>query len=107
MDRHELRRLDPYRQNVADPMRRTAWLLDNEPGERPELAASAFVFIAEEAAMATTMAVHIQGGLGISSGAATAYLVRARGWPLAGGDPAASAERVASLVCSRGVGGIT
>ncbi len=82
--------------------RRAAWFLDNEPDERPELAASAFVFMAEEAAKAATMAVHIQGGLGVSAeAAATAYLVRARGWPLAGGDPAASAKRVAEIVCAR------
>ena len=62
--------------------RRAAWFLDNEPDERPELAPSAFVFMAEEAAKAATMAVHIQGGLGVSAeAAATAYLVRARGWP--------------------------
>ena len=71
--------------------RRAAWFLDNEPDERPELAPSAFVFMAEEAAKAATMAVHIQGGLGVSAeAAATAYLVRARGWPLAGGDPGAT-----------------
>lgn len=82
--------------------RRAAWFLDNEPDERPELAPSAFVFMAEEAAKAATMAVHIQGGLGVSSeAAATAYLVRARGWPLAGGDPGATAQRVAEIVTAR------
>ncbi|GBG39713.1 acyl-CoA dehydrogenase family protein [Mycobacterium montefiorense] len=82
--------------------RRAAWFLDNEPDERPELAPSAFVFMAEEAAKAATMAVHIQGGLGVSSeAAATAYLVRARGWPLAGGDPGATATRVAEIVTAR------
>jgi alkylation response protein AidB-like acyl-CoA dehydrogenase len=82
--------------------RRAAWFLDNEPGERPELAPSAFVFMAEEAAKAATMAVHIQGGLGVSAeAAATAYLVRARGWPLAGGDPGATALRVAEIVAAR------
>ena len=82
--------------------RRAAWFLDNEPGERPELAPSAFVFMAEEAAKAATMAVHIQGGLGVSAeAAATAYLVRARGWPLAGGDPGATAQRVAEIVAAR------
>ena len=82
--------------------RRAAWFLDNEPEERPELAPSAFVFMAEEAAKAATMAVHIQGGLGVSSeAAATAYLVRARGWPLAGGDPGATATRVAEIVTTR------
>jgi alkylation response protein AidB-like acyl-CoA dehydrogenase len=82
--------------------RRAAWFLDNEPDVRPELASSAFVFMAEEAAKAATMAVHIQGGLGVSAeAAATAYLVRARGWPLAGGDPGASAKRVAEIVAAR------
>lgn len=82
--------------------RRAAWFLDNEPDVRPELAPSAFVFMSEEAAKAATMAVHIQGGLGVSSeAAATAYLVRARGWPLAGGDPGVAAKRVAEIVAAR------
>lgn len=82
--------------------RRAAWFLDNEPHARPELAPSAFVFMAEEAAKAATMAVHIQGGLGVSSeAAATAYLVRARGWPLAGGDPGASAKQIGRLLADR------
>ncbi len=82
--------------------RRAAWFLDNEPEERRDLAPSAFVFMAEEAAKAATMAVHVQGGLGVSAeAAATAYLVRARGWPLAGGDPGATALRVAEIVAAR------
>src|SRR5262249_46404895 len=82
--------------------RRAAWFLDNEPDERPELAASAFVFMAEEAPKAATMAVHIQGGLGVSSeAAATAYLVRARGWPLAAGAPGASARHIAEIIAAR------
>jgi len=82
--------------------RRAAWFLDNEPDERPELAAAAFVFMAEEASKAATMAVHVQGGLGVSAeAAATAYLVRARGWTLAGGDPAASARHIGELVAAR------
>ena len=82
--------------------RRAAWFLDNEPDERPELAASAFVFMAEEASKAATMAVHVQGGLGVSAeAAATAYLVRARGWALAGGDPGASARYIGELVAAR------
>jgi alkylation response protein AidB-like acyl-CoA dehydrogenase len=82
--------------------RRAAWFLDNEPDERPELAPSAFVFMAEEAAKAATMAVHIQGGLGVSAeAAATAYLLRARGWPLAAGDPGATAKHIAEVVAAR------
>ncbi|MGV0679910.1 acyl-CoA dehydrogenase family protein [Mycolicibacterium fortuitum] len=83
-------------------VRRAAWFLDNEPEERPELAPSAFVFMAEEAAKAATMAVHVQGGLGVSAeAAATAYLVRARGWALAGGDPGATAVHIAQIVAAR------
>jgi alkylation response protein AidB-like acyl-CoA dehydrogenase len=82
--------------------RRAAWFLDNEPDERPELAPSAFVFMAEEASKAATMCVHVQGGLGVSAeAAATAYLVRARGWALAGGDPGASAKYIAEIVAAR------
>jgi alkylation response protein AidB-like acyl-CoA dehydrogenase len=82
--------------------RRAAWFLDNEPDERPELAPSAFVFMAEEASKAATMCVHVQGGLGVSAeAAATAYLVRARGWALAGGDPGASAKYIAEMVAKR------
>jgi alkylation response protein AidB-like acyl-CoA dehydrogenase len=82
--------------------RRAAWFLDNEPDERPELAPSVFVLMAEEAAKAATMCVHIQGGLGVSAeAAATAYLVRARGWAMAGGDPGASARYIAEIVAAR------
>ena len=66
------------------------------------MAPSAFVFMAEEASKAATMAVHVQGGLGVSAeAAASAYLVRARGWPLAGGDPGASAKQIARIVAAR------
>ena len=82
--------------------RRAAWFLENEPDGRPELPGCAFVFMAEEAPRAATMAVHVQGGLGVSAeAAATAYLVRARGWPLAGGDPAATAKRVGRIIADR------
>ncbi|OBG76281.1 MULTISPECIES: acyl-CoA dehydrogenase family protein [unclassified Mycobacterium] len=82
--------------------RRAAWFLDNEPHARPELAPAAYVFMAEEAPRAATMAAHVQGGLGVSvEAAAAAYLVRARGWALAGGDPGASAKHVGELVATR------
>lgn len=82
--------------------RRAAWFLDNEPDERPELALAAFVFIADEAAAAATTAAHVQGGLGVTTeAAASAYLVRARGWALAGGDPAEAAKQIAEIVAGR------
>ncbi len=82
--------------------RRAAWFLDNEPDARRELAPSVFVYMAEEAAKAATMAVHVQGGLGVSAeAAATAYLVRARGWAVAGGDPGVTAKYIAGIVADR------
>ena len=82
--------------------RRAAWFLDNEPDNRRELASAAWVFMAEEAAKAATMAVHVQGGLGVSAeAAATAYLVRARGCALAGGDPGAAATHIATVLTDR------
>ena len=82
--------------------RRAAWFCDNEPDERPELAPAAFVFMAEEAPRAATTAVHVQGGLGVSAEAASAaYLLRARGWALAAGDPAATAKHIAQIVAAR------
>lgn len=89
-------------QGIRALARRAAWYLDNEPGVRPELGPAAFVFAVEEAAKAATMAVHIQGGLGVSDeAAATAYLVRARGWPLAAGDPGETTKRIGRLVAAR------
>ncbi|NKY25799.1 acyl-CoA dehydrogenase [Nocardia gamkensis] len=76
--------------------RRAAWFLEHEPDFQPGLSAAAFVYIAEEAPRAATMAVQVQGGLGVATeSAASAYLVRARGWPLAAGDLGASAAQVA------------
>ncbi|WP_174183838.1 acyl-CoA dehydrogenase [Nocardia barduliensis] len=78
--------------------RRAAWFLEHEPEFQPGLSAAAFVYIAEEAPRAATMAVQVQGGLGVATeSAASAYLVRARGWPLAAGDLGASAVQVAEL----------
>ncbi|MBY6388837.1 acyl-CoA dehydrogenase [Rhodococcus erythropolis] len=85
--------------------RRAAWFADNEPDERPELAGCAFVYIAGEAPRAAAVAVHVQGGLGVSAeAAASAYLVRARGWALAGGDPARTAQRITALVAQLELG---
>lgn len=81
---------------------KAAWFLDNEPDERRDLALAAFVFMAEESARGATMAVHVQGGLGVSREApASAYLVRARGWALAGGDPGVSAVDIARRMVAR------
>lgn len=89
-------------QGARNLARRAAWFLDNEPDQRPELADAAFAFAAYEAPRAATTAMHVQGGLGVSAEAASSgYALRARGWALAGGDPGASAKRVAELVSAR------
>jgi alkylation response protein AidB-like acyl-CoA dehydrogenase len=82
--------------------RRAAWYLQYEPDERPELASAAFLFMTEEATKAATMAAHIQGGLGVSTEAASSsHLLRARGWPLAGGDPGMVAQYIADVAAAR------
>ncbi len=95
---HPLANIAIVVQSGRNLARRAAWFLDNEPEAQPALAGAAFVYLAEEAAKAATMAVQVQGGLGVSTeSAASAYLLRARGWPLAAGDPGAAAIRVAEL----------
>ena len=95
---HPLANIAIFVQGGRNLARRAAWFLDNEPEVQRGLAAAAFVYATEEAAKAATTAVHVQGGLGVSAeSASSAYLLRARGWPLAAGDPGASAVRVAEL----------
>lgn len=99
---HPLANMAIVVQSGRNLARRAAWFLDNEPDARPELAPAAFVFMADEAPRAATMAVHVQGGLGVSDeAAATAYLVRARGWALAAGDPGATAKRIGAILAER------
>ncbi|WP_153415847.1 acyl-CoA dehydrogenase family protein [Nocardia macrotermitis] len=101
---HPLANIAIVVQSGRNLARRAAWFLENEPGVQDGLACAAFVFMAEEAAKAATMAVHVQGGLGVSAeSASSAYLLRARGWPLAAGDSGASAARVAELFAAHQV----
>lgn len=82
--------------------RRAAWFHEHEPDTRPELAPAAFHFMAEEASKAVTAAAHVHGGLGATTEApAAAYFLRARGWTLAGGDPAATARQVIDRIIER------
>lgn len=93
---HPLANIAIVVQSGRNLVRRAAWFLEHEPDVQRGLAPAAFVYLAEEAAKAATTAVHVQGGLGVSAeSVSSAYLLRARGWPLAGGDPGASAARVA------------
>jgi alkylation response protein AidB-like acyl-CoA dehydrogenase len=99
---HPLANMSIAVQGGRNLARRAAWFSAHEPAERPELPLSAFVFVAEEAARATAMAVHIQGGLGVSAEAAsTAYFVRAKGWSAAAGDPAVCAQQITEIIAGR------
>jgi alkylation response protein AidB-like acyl-CoA dehydrogenase len=70
-------------------IRRAAWLLENEPGTRPELAPAAFAYAAQVATSGATTAAHMQGGLGFTVEAdASLYFLRAKGWSVLAGDPA-------------------
>lgn len=82
--------------------RRAAWFLDNEPHARPELAPSHSCSWPKKRPSRDDGRTHPRW-LGVSSeAAATAYLVRARGgWPLAGGDPGASAKQIGRLLADR------
>ncbi|MCL2585209.1 MAG: acyl-CoA/acyl-ACP dehydrogenase [Streptosporangiales bacterium] len=67
---------------------RATWMLENEPGTRPDLAPAACAFAARATADALETAVHVQGGLGFTlESDVSLYFLRARGLIAAGGDP--------------------
>ncbi|MEE3751435.1 acyl-CoA dehydrogenase family protein [Mycobacterium intracellulare] len=99
---HPLARAAVMVQGGRNLTRRAAWFHEYEPDERPELAPAAFHFMAEGATTAASSAAHVQGGLGITVEApSAAYYLRARGWALAAGDPAATATQVIDRISAR------
>ncbi len=82
--------------------RRAAWVLENEPGTRPELASAAFAYAAQVATHGATTAAHMQGGLGFTVEAdASLYFLRAKGWSVLAGDPARDVLAVGDSVAAR------
>jgi alkylation response protein AidB-like acyl-CoA dehydrogenase len=68
-------------------IRRAAWFADHEPGERPELPAVALAAAARTATHGAETAVHVHGGLGVSTEAdVSLYFLRAKAWSVLGGD---------------------
>jgi alkylation response protein AidB-like acyl-CoA dehydrogenase len=62
----------------------------------PELASMAFLFVGEVARTTTAACVQYHGGMGYAEeGDAQLYFRRARGWPLALGDPGAELDHLA------------
>jgi alkylation response protein AidB-like acyl-CoA dehydrogenase len=60
-------------------VRKAAWLLEESPGERPELPVMAHAYAREIAGRGVSIAAHVQGGLGVSCEAdITLFFTRAK-----------------------------
>lgn len=80
-------------------VRRAAWFMDNEPGEEQALAYEALAYAANMAAKGTSIAAHVQGGLGfIGESDASLYFLRSKGLAIAAGDPLESLREAGRLV---------
>lgn len=81
---------------------KAAWLAEHEPDTQPYLPLAAFAYAAKVATYGTTSSAHYQGGLGFTTEAdASLYFLRAKGWSVLAGDPAADLVDIgAQLVAS-------
>jgi alkylation response protein AidB-like acyl-CoA dehydrogenase len=69
-------------------VRKAAWYLGAEPDVGPQLPGCAFWIAKEVAGRAAEVAVHVQGGLGVTlESDSTVFFGRAKGWPVLAGDP--------------------
>lgn len=83
-------------------IRRAAWMAENEPGAHPGLVPAAFAYAAQVATHGATTSAHMQGGLGFTAEAdASLYFLRAKGWSVLGGDPAADIIAVGDALTAR------
>jgi alkylation response protein AidB-like acyl-CoA dehydrogenase len=83
-------------------IRRAAWMAENEPGANPGLIPAAFAYAAQVATHGATTAAHMQGGLGFTAEAdASLYFLRAKGWSVLGGGPAADITAVGDALIAR------
>lgn len=81
---------------------RAAWMTENEPGAHPGLVPAAFAYAAQVATHGATTSAHMQGGLGFTAEAdASLYFLRAKGWSVLGGDPAADIIAVGDALTAR------
>ena len=80
---------------------RAAWMLEHEPGVQDELAAAALAYAAGVATTGTQQSAHMHGGLGFTIEAdVSLYFLRAKGWSVIGGDPAADLIAVGDALTS-------
>ncbi|MDA8045039.1 MAG: acyl-CoA/acyl-ACP dehydrogenase [Actinomycetota bacterium] len=69
-------------------VRKATWYQQHEPGVHRHLVPMAYFYAQEAAVEATTVAVHVLGGVGFTvESDAQLYFRRAKGWTLVAGDP--------------------
>lgn len=80
-------------------VRRAAWFMDNEPSHERTLAYEALAYAAATAAKGTSIAAHVQGGLGfIAESDASLYFLRSKAWATGAGDPAESLREAGRIL---------
>lgn len=69
-------------------VRKATWFQEHEPGTNTHLIPMAYFYAQDSAVKATTVAVHVLGGVGFTvESDAQLYFRRAKGWTLVAGDP--------------------
>ena len=83
---------------------KAAWLTENEPEYRPELAAMAMAHATRAALRSTTKAAHVYGGMGITLEADISLFYRkVTSWSLVGGGMRRDLEDIARAIDTRAV----
>jgi alkylation response protein AidB-like acyl-CoA dehydrogenase len=78
---------------------KAAWFADHEPGSAPQLIPMAFTHAGRTAVQAATVAIHTQGGLGVTlESDVTLFFRRAKGWAAASGGPTAELGIIADAL---------
>jgi alkylation response protein AidB-like acyl-CoA dehydrogenase len=76
---------------------KAAWYADNEPDQSRDLVPMAYLAAVETGTKATTVGVHVQGGLGFTvESDMHLFFRRAKGWTLVAGDPARELDAIAT-----------
>ncbi|MDP3950266.1 acyl-CoA dehydrogenase family protein [Microbacterium sp.] len=83
-------------------VRRAAWFHETEPEAEQSLAYEALVYATEAAVKGTSIAAHVQGGLGfIGESDASLYFLRAKGWAHAAGSVSAELRTAGEIALTQ------
>jgi len=78
---------------------KACWFGDHEPAEERQLVPMAYLYAEESANRATTVGVHVLGGVGFTvESDAQLYFRRVKGWTLPAGDPSSELAGVADEI---------